>query len=410
MINPILVARYSMTLSPPFSSLKINITLATLLGLFPLVGMAVDLIAPSLPMIARELHTSDGFSKNLITFYLLGVIAGSLLIALLSDSYGRRPCLIGALTVFVGSSLLPVFFPDKTILIMSRFLQGATLAFYATMSRAVLSDLLSHERMMKIIPLTATMWGIGPIVGPIIGGYLQFYFNWRACFCFYAAFCFVGLGILLIVLPETHLKRHPLNLNQLMINYTEIISNHVFIGMILMMGLTYSLLITFNILGPFYIENKLGFSPLAYGKIAFSCGVIFLCGTVLCKHLIKSFEPKTIIKATLPLGFIIVTLALVMTFLNEKNIFSIVLITTLAMFFICGLLFPAAMTTAVTLFRHLAASASATMGLVNISITCVISWGISFLNDASPFSLISTYAVLIILSILVFQMTLRKDY
>lgn len=387
---------------------KINIIIFTLLGLFSLLGMGVDLIAPSLPKIALSLKASDSFSKNLITIFLFGMITGNLSIGVLSDSLGRRLLLLSALSIFVGVSLMPAVFPSIETLMLSRFLQGFTLAFIATLARAIFSDLLPPSRMMTVIPLTATMWGIGPIIGPFIGGYLQYYFNWQACFYFYAGFAFIGLSLLSATLPETHFKLQPLNPKQLIKNYSEILSNNNFIGLIILMGLNYSLLIVFNNFGPFFIQNHLGLSSIVFGKIALACGVIFLLGTLLCKKLLKNYSPKLLIKIFLPLGFLLAMIALVAAYFDNENLTTI-LILTYSVFFICGVLYPASMAAAMLLFRHLAASAAAMMSLVNITITCTSSLLMSFFDASSAMPLIYAYVILLLLAVITYIFTLERS-
>ena len=84
------------------------------------------------------------------------------------------------------ASLAPVVFPSIQVLLIARFLQGVTIGAAAVITRAVYSDILPPEKLIRLGPLLATMWGIGPIIGPMIGGYLQFYFGWQAGFCFFA--------------------------------------------------------------------------------------------------------------------------------------------------------------------------------------------------------------------------------
>jgi MFS transporter, DHA1 family, multidrug resistance protein len=395
-----------MNLQQNLSARRTDIIVFTILGLFPLIGMGVDLIAPSLPKIAHALHASNNFSKNLITIFLFGIIVGNFSIGVLSDSFGRRGILLTALSVFVMVSLLPTVDPRPLTLAISRFFQGVALAFYLALARAVLSDILSHERMMKVVPLTATMWGIGPIIGPYIGGYLQFYFSWQACFYFYASYAFLGLLIFFLVLPETHILRLPLNIKQLANNYKEIFSHHAFLGMIAIMGLSYSLLIVFNSFGPFFIQNTLGFSSLAFGKIALICGVVFLCGTLLSKYLLKIYEPKDLIKKSLFPGLLLALGTVAATYFFGNNIVTI-LISTFTVFFLSGLLYPAAMAAAMLLFRHLAASAGATMSLVNISITCTSSLIISFFSAASAMPLVCAYVILLTFSLVIYKLALK---
>jgi MFS family permease len=109
------------------STERTSLMVWVILSLYPLVGMGVDLIAPSLPAISHSLQASSAFSKNLITLYLLGYALGSFLMGFLSDTLGRRRLVIGGFLIFSLASLLPVFFPTEATLLLARGLQGFTI-------------------------------------------------------------------------------------------------------------------------------------------------------------------------------------------------------------------------------------------------------------------------------------------
>ena len=201
------------------SDRQVTAIIILILLLYPLVGMGIDLIAPSLPAISQYFQVSAVMTKNLITLYLLGYALGNFFIGFLSDSFGRRKFLIAGVAVFVLASLLPIYFLNIYVLLCARFLQGFMIAGVAVIARAILSDVLTTKRLMQTTPMLATMWGIGPVVGPVIGGYLQFYFDWQACFYFFAVFGFIGLIAVSCIIPETHFQRQDLNLNQLKDNF-----------------------------------------------------------------------------------------------------------------------------------------------------------------------------------------------
>src|SRR5262249_19537975 len=154
---------------------------------------------------------------------------------------------------------------------------------------------LSPIQLMRTATMIATMWGIGPVIGPLIGGYLQYYFNWQACFYFFAFYGFVGLVSAFFIIPETHRYRQKLNFVQIKSNFTNIITHRLFVGAVTLMGITYSLLIVFNTLGPFFIQNILGHSSVYFGKIALCMGLAFLSGTFICRYLIKRHQPEKIL-------------------------------------------------------------------------------------------------------------------
>src|SRR5205085_6876169 len=124
--------------------------------------------------------------------------------------------------------------------------QGFAIAAFAVSGRAVLSDILPKDKLIRIATLIATMWGIGPIIVPVIGGYLQFYFNWQACFYFFSFMGLLGTLAMIFIIPETHFHRQPLQYQLLKNNFVTIMTHRTFLGLVILMGIMYSLLIVFN--------------------------------------------------------------------------------------------------------------------------------------------------------------------
>ncbi|MCX7124904.1 MAG: MFS transporter [Gammaproteobacteria bacterium] len=266
----------------------------TLLCLNVVIGMGVDLIAPSLPAIAHGLHVPNSAAKNIIAIYLLGYALGNFFTGFLTDAWGRQKIIRLSLFSFVIVSLLPVFFQSMDIILLSRILQGITLGSFAVVARSVFSDVLPKEKLTRLGTLMGTMWGLGPVLGPVIGGYLQFYFGWTAGFYFFAIIAFIGFVASFIIIPETHFNRHPLKLNTIKTNLMEVISNRLFMCIVVLMGLAYSLVIVFNTVGPFLIQNEFHYSPVFFGHVALWLGVVFLISTLVCRYLLKKYSIETL--------------------------------------------------------------------------------------------------------------------
>jgi MFS transporter, DHA1 family, multidrug resistance protein len=392
-----------------FSDGRIKIILIAILSLYPLVGMGIDLIAPSLPAISHDLNASNNFSKNLITFYLFGYMLGNFLIGFLSDAIGRRkPMLLGFL-IFTIISILPAIFNHPLLLLIARFLQGFTIAAFAVSSRAVLSDILPKDRLIRTATLIATMWGIGPIVGPMIGGYLQFYFNWQMCFYFFAFMGLIGFLAMIFIIPETHFHRQPLQYKQLQNNFVMIMTHRVFLGIVMLMGIAYSLLIVFNTLGPFLIQTSLGYSSVYFGQTALFMGLTFLAGTFLCRRLLKQLYPENIFFYAILIFTLISAIGVVLALVYGNKIW-VIIVPSLFMFLGCGILYPTAMGKGLSLFRHLAGSASATMNLISISITSITAFVMSFIQANDVLIVAYIYLGLMILASMVYYLLIRaKD-
>lgn len=379
-----------------------------ILSLYTLIGMGIDLIAPSLPAISHALSTSSNFSKNLITFYLVGYMLGNFITGLLSDALGRRKLILLGLFVFVLASLLPTFYEKISVLLAARLLQGFSLASFAVASRAALSDISTKDQLIKIAPILSIAWGIGPIIGPVIGGYLQFYFNWQACFYFFAMISFIGfLGALFVIL-ETHFQRQPLQFTQLKNNLVIIINHRIFMGSVMLMGVFYSLLIVFNTLGPFLIQTSLGYSSIYFGHIALLMGLTYLIGSVFNLQLLKILSIETIMFYTIIVFGITAIISAIAAFMFPNNIWTII-VPTLLMFLGSGIAYPAAMGKALSLFRHLAGSGSAVMNLINMSFTSITAFIMSFLHVENALPLALIYLCLMVSSGVIYFYLIRDE-
>lgn len=372
-----------------------------LLCLMPMIGMAVDLVAPSLPAIAKSLQVSNNLSKNIISTYLLGYALGNFFLGFLTDAYGRQKLLRGTLFGFVIASLLPALFPDIGVLLLARFLQGVTIGGAALIARAIFSDVLPPEKLVRMGVLIGTMWGLGPVVGPVIGGYLQFYFGWQAGFWFFSILSFLLLISIFVTVPETHFNRHPLNVKTIGKNLKEILTHRLFMALVILMGIAYSLIIVFNTLGPFLIQTRLNYSPVFFGHLALILGLVFLSATLICRYLLKHFKAEQLLQVIINLFLVLAAIMFILSFPYNQNIILVGIGSGL-MFFACGFIFPMSMGKGISLFRHIAGTASATMYLINILITSLASFSVSFLAVHSAVPLMLIYFSLLIIATLIY--------
>lgn len=209
------------------------------------------------------------------------------------------------------------------------------------------------------------MWGLGPVIGLVIGGYLQFYFGWQAGFCFFGIISLLLLMTIYFNVPETYHNRYSLNFLIIKQNLSEILSNKLFIALSILMGLSYSLLIIFNTLGPFLIQTRFHYSPIIFGNIALLLGLVFLTSTIICRYLLKYFKLENLQLLTINIFFIISIMLVFSGYLFSESIFLVV-IASILMFFACGIIFLLSMGQGLSMFRHIAGTATAMMFLINI--------------------------------------------
>lgn len=165
--------------------LRVRLITWTLLFIMPVIGMIVDLVAPSLPAMAIDIHVSESMIKNVITTFLFGYALGNFFTGFLTDAFGRRNLIRIALLTFVIVSILPIFYPSINVILFSRFMQGVSSGAAAVLLRAIFADILPKEKLVKLGAVIGTVWGLGPIIGPVIGANLQHAYGWQAGFYFF---------------------------------------------------------------------------------------------------------------------------------------------------------------------------------------------------------------------------------
>lgn len=372
-----------------------------LLCLMPIVGMAVDLVAPSLPSIVTNLHVEPAMAKNVISIYLLGYAFGNLIIGLLTDALGRQKLLRIGLVGFILASMLPVIYPQIEILLLARLLQGLTIGSIAVVARAIFSDILSPEKLIKTGVLIGSMFGLGPVIGPLIGGYLQFYFGWQACFVFFVISMLILGTIIFFVVPETISSKHELSVNKIKNDLYEILTHKKFMALVIMMGAVYSLIIAFNTVGPFLIQTKFNYSPIFFGHIALLLGIVFLFSTFICRYLLRTETVENLFLIFINSFFVFAIMSLVLEYILGNNIVLVIIASSL-MFFICGFIFPMSMGKGLSLFRHIAGTATATMYFINILMTSITAFILSFISIQNAIALGFVYVVILFICVVTY--------
>ena len=127
--------------------------------------------------------------------YLAATAILQILIGPVSDKFGRRPVLLGAMLIFTLASLGTYFATTIQTFLAFRMLQ-AVVATGLVLSRAVVRDMVPQAQAASMIGYVTMGMALVPMVGPMIGGALDQYFGWHATFLLLAA---AGLGVLFLV-------------------------------------------------------------------------------------------------------------------------------------------------------------------------------------------------------------------
>ncbi len=169
-------------------------------------SMGIGIIMPVMPDLIREVGNMDLseaalWGGSLTVVFAINQFLFSPFIGGLSDTYGRRPILLVALVVMALDYLVMGFAQSMWLLFLGRFVGGITAATQSTAS-AYMADISTNEDKAKNFGLLGAAFGVGFILGPMLGGLLAEYGS-RAPFFAAAGLAFANALFGYFVLPET---------------------------------------------------------------------------------------------------------------------------------------------------------------------------------------------------------------
>ena len=175
-------------------------TLGGLAAISPLSG---DMYLAAFPAIATDLNASVTQVQLTLTASLLGLSSGQLVIGPLSDLWGRRPPLLTGIILYVLASLGCAFAGSIELLIALRFCQGFAGAAAVVLSRAMVRDLYTGTAAVRVFSQMMAVFGVAPVIAPVIGSALLTVGNWCAIFLVLAGAGALQLLAVLTTLGET---------------------------------------------------------------------------------------------------------------------------------------------------------------------------------------------------------------
>ena len=146
-----------------------------------LAALDQTMVIPAVPSMAAELHGFDHLSW-IVTAYLLTSTTAAPVLGRLSDLWGRRPLIMGALGFFVAASVLCALARSVGELILFRGLQGLGGGGLISLAQTAVADVVSPRGRARYQPYLVSMWGIAATLGPALGGYVTQHLSWRYCF------------------------------------------------------------------------------------------------------------------------------------------------------------------------------------------------------------------------------------
>src|SRR4030043_1950626 len=165
-------------------------------------------VAVAFPNFMKDFDTNVLWAAWTISIYLVAVTSVMPVMGNLSDGFGRKKVFLGSLALFTTSSLACGLAPNIYSLVAFRFLQGIGGASFLPTAAGIVSDQFPDQRE-RAIGLFTSIFPIGGIVGPNLGGWIVSRYSWRYIFYINLPIGICLIALIMILLEDSKIISRP---------------------------------------------------------------------------------------------------------------------------------------------------------------------------------------------------------
>jgi len=369
------------------------VVLGALVALGP---FTIDLYLPAFPRVAAEFGVADSQIQLTLTATSIGFGLGQLLVGPLSDRVGRRVPLMAATTLHVLASIAVALAPSVPVLIGLRLVQGIGAAGGGVVAMAVVRDLFGGQPLVRMLSRLALVSGLAPILAPVIGSQLLAVLDWRGVFWCLAAFGALVLVAAAVLIHETFPleRRRARGHSTARERYRALFRDRVFVGVLIIGGMTFAGLFTYLSASPFIFQEGFGLNAQQFGLLFAVNSVGLVIGSQTSSRLMRRIAPARIIAVTLPV-MLLSGIALIVFGTREAPLL-VVAAPFFALVTAAGFTFPVLQVLALAPHGNEAGTAASLLGAANFGVAGIVSPVVGLLGVTPAHAGLVIAAVLVI--------------
>ncbi len=366
--------------------------LVILLGCIIALGpLSTDMYLPSLPALTEIFAADAAAVQFTLSAFMIGFALTQLIYGPLSDRLGRKPVLLSGVAIYTLASLVCLLAPNIETLIAARFIQALGACSGVVIGRAIVRDLHERERAAQVMAMIAVVMAITPALAPIAGGYLHHYFGWQANFIAMACF---GMALWLLValfLAESNMRRDPnaTRPGPMLRNFASLLRNPAYCGYAACVAAGYGGLFSFISGSSFVLIDVYGLPETAYGYCFGSIAFTYGCGAMIASRSAARLGLLRLLglgSAFCLLGGLgMAALVLGTTALTDGASGHFLFVLGPMLIYMAGfaMIMPLAQAGALQPFPHMAGSAAALMGFIQMSAAALIGSAVGHALDGT---------------------------
>jgi MFS transporter, DHA1 family, multidrug resistance protein len=332
-----------------------------------------NIMVPSLPALAADLGTGFGDVQAILSVYMVGFAAGQLFVGPMSDRFGRKPVLTMSLVLFIAASILCSLAPDLYSLYATRLVQALGASATMSVGRAIVRDSFASDKMAQVYAYIGAALALGPIVGPIFGGFIEVAWGWRSVFWFITGFGCLMLLTIVFLLRETNtsLNRDATRPARLIGNYATLLSTRLYMGYVLCNAICYGGIFAFTSCSAYILIGLLKVSPDTFGALYAVTVSAYGVGTLLASQITRQVGINRMIVYGALIMTIFGEIGVILPMLGYFNVWTVIL-PFAGFAFGTGFVFPSGQAGGISPYPKMAGAASSMLSCLQMSTAAVI--------------------------------------
>jgi MFS transporter, DHA1 family, multidrug resistance protein len=357
-----------------------------LLGALMMVNaLSIDMTLPALPAIGQALDATPDWVQLTLSLYLVGYAAGQFVVGPLADRFGRRRVLLSGLSIYMLATVACALSRRIDVLLIARVVQGTAACGGPVVVRAIVRDHVGGDRAAHMMSSLTTVFALGPLGAPIIGGWLLVRWGWASIFFFIAAWTAVLVLAAWTGLEESLKQpdREALRLTRLVANYRTFLTTRTTIGFAFVNGMCWVGIFAFLSASPFVFVSYYGVAPDHYGYYFALLAVTLVVGASTNKRLLRRMPGTRVLR----FGFVLLVAGGVAMFVIPLTPLSGPLTLMIGFVIYCfgqTLVMPNAVAAALEPLKHMAGTGSALLGIVQMLCGAAGGYVVNAFYDGTP--------------------------
>ena len=383
-----------------------------LIGLVGFPQISETIYSPALPNIAYDLNTSNHLVQWTLSVYFIGFALGVFCWGRLSDHTGRRRAMVVGLLVYIVGSFSCLLSGSITWLLISRILQGFGASSGSVLVQTIAREAFDDKERHQFFSLTGFVIAFSIALGPLIGGYINEWFGWRANFTF---LILMGLALLVIsfaCLPETLHKQVSYEKPKTLKVLRLLIKDKQVWGSMLLVGIINGLLFSYFAESPFVFIKIVGLTPGEYGWLGLFIATAALLGALTSRKLGHYLQQDTMIKIGCYVMLVSSAFLFIFAysdFIKHQHFTTSILVVMLPMMGIIfgsfGFVIPATLSSALVKYKNVLGTAGALFGFSYYIINAMITWIMGLIHNGTAKPMPLYFLILCLLVLGVFYST-----